>query len=89
MSQGSGFTDKLYWRKVAGDYHCFKRKAGSPGGKAAHCISLCGRREITRSGGQGCRRPPAIMRCARCDGLEMARRGWEESGPVSKDWKAT
>ena len=79
----SGFKDKLYWREVPGGrFHCFKRLEGSGGGKPAHCISLCGAYEIPRSGGQASRRPEPILRCARCDGLESNRRGWDGSGPT-------
>lgn len=81
--QLSGLKDKLYWREVgAMNFHCFKRVEGSRGGTTAHCRSLCGRHEIKRSGGQASRRPESILRCGYCDGAEMQRRGWEESGPT-------
>lgn len=80
--QLAGLRDKLYWRNVGGDFHCFKRVEGGRGGTAARCISLCRREEISRSGGQASRRPEAILRCAICDGEEMKRRGWDESGPT-------
>jgi hypothetical protein len=46
-------------------------------------ISLCQRREIASVRGQLIARPEADLRCEVCDGLEMARRGWDASGPVS------
>lgn len=44
-------------------------------------ISLCGAWNSERSDGQAIRRPIAILRCGTCDGAEMERRGWDESGP--------
>lgn len=76
--QGIGLTDKLYWRpSLNGRFHCFKKMKG--GG----FVSLCGRLERKRSGGQQCRRPIPLRRCGACDGHEMKRRGWDESGPTS------
>ena len=73
-----GFTDKLYWRPMGnGVWHCFKKKAHADGGGYA---SLCQRAERDRAGGQAITRPPAVLRCGRCDGLEMDRRKWNESG---------
>lgn len=44
---------------------------------------LCDARyELKKTGGGQCQRPEPILRCARCDLLEMKRRGWEESGPT-------
>jgi hypothetical protein len=40
-----------------------------------------------RIGGQQCARPPAVLRCARCDILEMKRRGVEESMPELANWQ--
>lgn len=80
----AGLKDKLYWRQFdpetnpRGRYHCFKRDKD---GRVYE--SLCGGLELERSGGQGCRRPRSELRCAVCDGREMQRRGWEESGPPS------
>lgn len=71
----AGLRDKLYWREVHGRWHCFK-KAGHP-----LYVSLCGRHERTRSGGQAISRPRPELRCGLCDGREMDRRGWTESGP--------
>lgn len=77
-----GLTDKLYWREGPGGlYHCFK--ALSAGGY----ISLCRQLTRNRSGGQMCDRPPPLFRCGLCDGAEMRRRGWDESGPTSIGWK--
>jgi len=75
----TGLADKLYWRQLwpFAKFHCFKKH--SRGGY----ISLCGGEEIPRSMGQRCSRPPPYKRCAICDGLEMKRRGWKESGPDS------
>ncbi len=79
----SGFKDKLYWRPQSGMFHCFTRAKGSP----AQWVSLCGRADALRStGGQGIARPPPGFRCGRCDGLEMGRRGWDESGPERGAW---
>lgn len=81
--QGSGLKDKLYWRRHPTVWHCFKRPRGE-----RVWTSLCGRAELTRTiGGSQIRRPPADLRCGRCDGLEMERRGWDVSGPVSDDWR--
>jgi len=83
VTVSSGFKDKLYWRPAGGTFHCFKRTEGSP----ARCAPLCGRVEPLHSmGGQGIARPPPVFRCGRCDGLEMGRRGWDESGPERGDW---
>lgn len=74
----TGLRDKLYWRQAGNYFHCFKKSDGG-------YDSLCGRVHIDRSGGQGCRRPNAWLRCPQCDALEAVRRGWEESGPASKE----
>jgi hypothetical protein len=73
-----GLTDKLYWRKARGEWHCFKRLDQARG-----YVSLCQRQEIAMVRGQLISRPEARLRCGLCDGLEMERRGWEGSGPVS------
>jgi hypothetical protein len=73
-----GLTDKLYWRKARGEWHCFRKLAQVRG-----YISLCQRQEIRSVRGQKISRPEAALRCGVCDGLEMERRGWEGSGPVS------
>jgi hypothetical protein len=73
-----GLTDKLYWRKARGQWHCFKRLDQARG-----YVSLCQRQEIAMVRGQQIARPEARLRCAFCDELEMERRGWESSGPVS------
>ena len=82
-----GLADKIYWRQVGGgwSWHAFKRLAEQFKfqGKTIRYGSLCGSVHIERSGGQDCRRPYALMRCGRCDNLEMQRRGWEESWPES------
>lgn len=81
--QGSGFTDKLFWRPFPGGvWHCLKHCSGVGG-----YISLCHQYESKRSGGQKCARPPAGMRCGRCDGREMQRRGHDESMTESPDWR--
>lgn len=77
-----GLTDKLYWRTVGSDtWHCFKRLHGC--GRNLRFVSLCGKWERKSSGGQECRRPRPEVRCGWCDGAEITRRGWEESGPES------
>jgi hypothetical protein len=73
-----GLTDKLYWRRARGEWHCFQQLCQVPG-----FISLCHRQEITFVHGQQIARPEARLRCELCDGLEMALRGWEGSGPAS------
>jgi hypothetical protein len=73
-----GLTDKLYWRKARGEWHCFKKLAQVRG-----FVSLCHRQEIPFVHGQKISRPEAPLRCGLCDGLEMERRGWDGSGPVS------
>jgi hypothetical protein len=72
-----GPTDKLYWRKARGEWHCFKRLNQVRG-----YVSLCQRREIALVFGQQIARPEAHLRCGLCDGLEMAWRGWGGSGPA-------
>lgn len=82
--QGQGLTDKLYWRPIngyGGQWHCFRK---SLMGGTSRYVSLCGRWRRGRSGGQSCHRPEVGMRCGECDGREMDRRGWTESGPASK-----
>lgn len=79
--------DKLYWRQAeyaveGAALHCFKKRGCGVG-----YISLCEKHIRKRSGGQACKRPPALMRCAICDNREMDRRGWEESGPESPNWR--
>lgn len=85
MAQGLGWRDKLYWRPRVSmgrvmnfPWHCYKKS-----GKWWE--ALCGQAVIYRTGGQDCRRPDPLMRCGRCDGLEMERRGWEESGRNKPD----
>jgi hypothetical protein len=73
-----GLTDKLYWRRSRGEWHCFRKLPQVRG-----YISLCQGREISFVQGQQIARPEAALRCGVCDGLEMERRGWEGSGPVS------
>jgi hypothetical protein len=71
-------TDHLYWRKARKQWHCFKKIAQVRG-----YVSLCQRQEIAVVRGRAISRPEATLRCGVCDGLEMERRGWEGSGPVS------
>ena len=71
-------TDKLYWRKARGEWHCFKKLAQVRG-----FVSLCQRQEISSVRGLKISRPEAPLRWGLCDGLEMQRRGREGSGPVS------
>ncbi len=73
-----GLTDKLYWRRARGQWHCFKKLA-----QVRRYISLCHRQEISSVRGQKISRPEAPLRCGLCDELEMEQRGWESSGPVS------
>lgn len=82
----SGLRDKLYWRpglSVWHRWHCFKK--ASDGAYVSLCDHSIARE---KSAGQGLHRPPAALRCARCDALEMKRRGWDESGPESSNWRA-
>lgn len=79
----SGLKDKLYWRPTgrSATIHCFRRRL--PG--EVHpweFVSLCGEQGLNRVGGQASMRPRAVLRCARCDCLEIERRGWAESGPA-------
>jgi hypothetical protein len=69
LETSKGLTEKLYWRRSRGQWHCFKRFDQGRG-----YISLCDRREINFVQGQKIARP---------DGLEKERRGWAFSGPVS------
>jgi hypothetical protein len=78
LETSKGLTEKLYWRRSRGQWHCFKRLDQGRG-----YISLCDRREISFVQGQKIARPEAHLRCGLCDGLEMERRGWDGSGPVS------
>lgn len=78
----SGLTDKLYWRPVSAHrWHCFKKL--DTGG----FVSLCHEVTRERSGGQGIGRPPSMLRCGRCSGRELDRRGWDEEPDESKDWR--
>lgn len=80
--QGQGLTDKLYWRRTRRGWHVFKR-AGS------RWEALCDAAlALDASDGQDSRRPPSVLRCPRCDGLEAARRGWEECGDEHVDFAA-
>ncbi len=74
-----GLQDKLYWREVrGGQWHCFKKNGEGT------FTSLCGRHDLSRSGGQAIDRPHPWQRCGLCDGREMQRRGWNESGPTRR-----
>jgi hypothetical protein len=73
-----GLTDKLYWRKTRGEWHRFKKLGPIRGFR-----SLCQRQEIALVRGQNISRPEARLLCGSCDGLEIERRAWEGSGPVS------
>lgn len=85
MSGCIGLQDKLYWRRSPlSTWHAYKKASGTRG-----YVSLCGRFVRRRSGGQRCNRPPAELRCARCDTEEMKRRGKEESCDTSPDWERT
>lgn len=79
-------TDRLYWRpsapSTAARWHCFKKT------REGDFVSLCGEVSRPLSGGAYLSRPPAQLRCARCDIAEMDRRGTEESLPESEDWRA-
>lgn len=84
--QGQGLTDKLYWRWEPGAYHCYRKVRIGSGRFSFEYQSLCGRGRTINPGmikGQGCRRPEPGLRCGICDGKEMERRGWAESGPAS------
>jgi hypothetical protein len=72
-----GLTDKFYWRKAKGEWHCFQKLA------VRGFISLCRHREINFVHGQQIARPEVRLRCGFCDELEMVRRGWCASGPAS------
>lgn len=80
-----GLRDKRYWRPDRlGLWHCLKR-CDSP-----RCfVSLCLRVTASRCGGQGSHRPPAALRCPRCDIEEMKRVGADESLPERPDWRDT
>lgn len=71
--------DKVYWRSEFG-WHCYRRVA------SGRYQSLCGRYEIRRINNQKLNRPTVWARCGRCDGLEMERRGLEESAEESSGW---
>jgi len=87
MKQLSGLRDKLYWRQPSdwSMYHCFKKSRSGKHGHGTEFMALCDAHTMQRSGGQAIRRPPAHMRCGKCDTAEMKRRGWEESGPCTFD----
>lgn len=78
MSTSKGFTDKLYWREAAGLFHCFKKQDSHT------FLSLCARFTLTRVHSQAIQRPKAEVRCPLCDGKEMQRRGWDESGEATQ-----
>lgn len=79
--QGQGLRDKLYWRYFYALYHCLKKTEAEAGHEFR---SLCGNVLLPagKLGGQDCRRPEPRLRCGVCDGKEMDRRGWKESGPT-------
>ena len=79
----TGLIDKLYWREIAGKWHCFEKRVGLSGSYRIRYVSLCDVERLRRIGGQKCDRPAAILRCAFCDLAEMERRGKEESMPAS------
>lgn len=80
-----GLADKIYWRPMSQWRWCaFVR--GVRGGP--RYVSLCGRSHRSRSGGQECARPPAMLRCVGCDLEELDRRGWEESGAELPEWRS-
>lgn len=80
MTMGIGLTDKLYWRPGDdGRFHCFKRLSESSRRPGEKFISLCHRQTKPVAGGGRLARPPVGMRCGMCDGLEMKRRGKDES----------
>jgi hypothetical protein len=66
----TGLTDKFYWRKTGGRWHCFEKTAG-PG-----LVSLCDGHEIARVLHQAISRPDPALRCGLCGGKEASRRGW-------------
>jgi len=85
-----GFVDKLYWRRTdarrhrqpfearlrpeRGGWHVFKR-CWDEEARRSCWVALCDDRiELDRSGGQSSCRPPAFLRCYRCDELEAERR---------------
>lgn len=76
-----GLQDKLYWRmsRHTGKWHCFKRYDLRR--RTVWRALCCPEITIMRLEGQDIRRPIPLLRCAACDGAEMKRRGWEESGP--------
>lgn len=76
MSALTWLRDKVYWRMSPLGWCCYRKTNGG-------YMSLCARFTLKRLGGQQLTRPMVIKRCGRCDGLEMVRRGWEESGPES------
>ncbi len=73
-----GPPDKLYWRPDPEEtlWHCFKKRDD------VGFASLCGTRQRLRSGGKQILRPPAMLRCVRCDVAEMKRRGVDEPLPT-------
>jgi hypothetical protein len=72
-------TDKLFWRKTGGEWHCFQKLAQVRG-----YVSLCQRRELALVLGQQIGRPEARLRCNVCDRVETELRGWTRgSGPAS------
>jgi hypothetical protein len=97
---GSGLSDKLYWRWVGDVAHCFKRTTlvdDQDRELRRAFVSLCDAMHEygaasssstgPRSGSQRLLRPPAFCRCPQCDCREMDRRGWEQSGDESPDWR--
>ncbi|NIQ81496.1 MAG: hypothetical protein GTN93_26060 [Anaerolineae bacterium] len=72
---------KPKWRWIGGKAHCFIKGADVP------YLSLCERHTLDKAYGGSVRRPPAWMRCGRCDGLEMDLLGWDESGPETANWQ--
>lgn len=85
----AGLRDKLYWRPVHGRWHCFKKLSEEAADlwnvprRETRWGSLCGGHMISRTDGQAIERPHVELRCGLCDGREMDRRGWDESGPAT------
>src|SRR5688572_1502952 len=76
---------KTYWRKLSKleRFHCF-RVSRHEDSKKPLWVSLCGDYELTRLGGQHCRRPEPVLRCGLCDAREISLFKKNESLPTTE-----
>ena len=77
-----GTAARPKWRRYGWRWHAMIRDG------AVGYLSLCGDVQDGIAHGQRTTRPPAMMRCGRCDGTEMAMAGKDESLDETAGWEA-